>query len=151
VWINAAFNKHYLVALTSLMVLVGLSFQPLAAAMFSVRDTERTLPGTLSFSFPSRYGIQWLNTYERHDCQYDTANRTQSESTVSGSDELADEFIVPWISSLNISYLAFLGAASYASASIIYNINAVPFVKDGYTTASFDVSAAYEVGYTTTC
>ncbi|KAF8156670.1 hypothetical protein B0H34DRAFT_471221 [Crassisporium funariophilum] len=39
VWTRAANNKHYLVALASLMVVLSLSFQPLAAALLVVRDT----------------------------------------------------------------------------------------------------------------
>ncbi|TFK41506.1 hypothetical protein BDQ12DRAFT_570247, partial [Crucibulum laeve] len=44
VWTRAASNKHYLVALASLMVLLSLSFQPLAAALLVVRDTWRQEP-----------------------------------------------------------------------------------------------------------
>ncbi|KAG5637195.1 hypothetical protein H0H81_005408 [Sphagnurus paluster] len=39
VWTNAARNKHYLVALASLMVVLSLAFQPLAAALLVVKDT----------------------------------------------------------------------------------------------------------------
>ncbi|KAF9459137.1 hypothetical protein BDZ94DRAFT_1060738 [Collybia nuda] len=39
VWTNAASNKHYLVALASLMVILSLAFQPLAAALLVVKDT----------------------------------------------------------------------------------------------------------------
>src|SRR4051812_9150548 len=45
VWTRAAANKHYLVALATLMVLLTLAFQPLAAALMVVRDTWWTLPG----------------------------------------------------------------------------------------------------------
>ncbi|KAI0264713.1 hypothetical protein BC834DRAFT_252038 [Gloeopeniophorella convolvens] len=44
VWMRASYNHHYIVALASLMALVALSFQPIAAALFSVRDTYRSLP-----------------------------------------------------------------------------------------------------------
>ncbi|PBK94756.1 hypothetical protein ARMGADRAFT_1164356 [Armillaria gallica] len=44
VWSRAAANKHYLVALASLMVLLSLTFQPLAAALLVVRDTWWGLP-----------------------------------------------------------------------------------------------------------
>ncbi|KAF9476818.1 hypothetical protein BDN70DRAFT_862706 [Pholiota conissans] len=44
VWTRAAKNQHYLVAIASLMVLVTLSFQPLAAALLVVRDTWIQLP-----------------------------------------------------------------------------------------------------------
>ncbi|KAK0211432.1 hypothetical protein IW262DRAFT_1467913 [Armillaria fumosa] len=44
VWSRAAANKHYLVALTSLMALLSLTFQPLAAALLVVRDTWWGLP-----------------------------------------------------------------------------------------------------------
>jgi hypothetical protein len=39
VWISAFWNQHYMVAFATLLVLLGLVFQPLAAAMFTVRDT----------------------------------------------------------------------------------------------------------------
>ncbi|RDB16062.1 hypothetical protein Hypma_003454 [Hypsizygus marmoreus] len=39
VWTSAASNKHYLVALASLMVVLSLAFQPLAAALLVVKDT----------------------------------------------------------------------------------------------------------------
>jgi hypothetical protein len=39
VWISAFWNQHYMVAIATLLVLLGLVFQPLAAAMFTVRDT----------------------------------------------------------------------------------------------------------------
>ncbi|KAF9521556.1 hypothetical protein CPB83DRAFT_865412 [Crepidotus variabilis] len=38
VWGRAAMNRHYLVALASLMVILTLSFQPLASALLSVRE-----------------------------------------------------------------------------------------------------------------
>ncbi|KAI9458861.1 hypothetical protein BJY52DRAFT_399314 [Lactarius psammicola] len=46
VWVKATSNRHYIVALASLMALVALSFQPIAAALFSVRDVYKTLPET---------------------------------------------------------------------------------------------------------
>ncbi|KAL9709934.1 hypothetical protein Ac2012v2_006994 [Leucoagaricus gongylophorus] len=45
VWTRAAANKHYLVVLASLMALLSLSFQPLAAALLSVRNTWMSQPG----------------------------------------------------------------------------------------------------------
>ncbi|KAF8962330.1 hypothetical protein BDZ97DRAFT_1122718 [Flammula alnicola] len=44
VWTRAASNRHYLVALASLMVILTLSFQPLAAALLIVKDTWTQLP-----------------------------------------------------------------------------------------------------------
>ncbi|KAJ3739563.1 hypothetical protein DFH05DRAFT_1560326 [Lentinula detonsa] len=44
VWTHAARNKHYLVALTTLMVLLTLSFQPLAGALLIVRNTWWQMP-----------------------------------------------------------------------------------------------------------
>ncbi|KAI0058622.1 hypothetical protein BV25DRAFT_1810416, partial [Artomyces pyxidatus] len=78
VWVSATYNKHYLVALTSLMALIALAFQPLAAALFTVRDTWRTLP-------------------------------------------------------------SFLGASGFASSAIVYNLADPPFVRDGYSVASFNL------------
>lgn len=46
VWVKASFNRHYIVALASLMALVALSFQPISAALFSVRDIYKALPGS---------------------------------------------------------------------------------------------------------
>ncbi|KAF7761476.1 hypothetical protein Agabi119p4_9468 [Agaricus bisporus var. burnettii] len=45
VWLRAAANKHYLVALASLMALLALAFQPLSAALLSVRDIWFPLDG----------------------------------------------------------------------------------------------------------
>jgi hypothetical protein len=45
VWRRAAANRHYLVAIASLMALLTLSFQPLAAALLVVKDTYIQLPG----------------------------------------------------------------------------------------------------------
>jgi hypothetical protein len=39
VWVSAFWNQHYMVAFATLLVLLALVFQPLAAAMFTVRDT----------------------------------------------------------------------------------------------------------------
>lgn len=47
VWMKAAVNKHYLVALTSLMAIVALTYQPLAAALLVLRDTWTTHPDML--------------------------------------------------------------------------------------------------------
>ncbi|KAL0957578.1 hypothetical protein HGRIS_001362 [Hohenbuehelia grisea] len=44
VWFHAWTNKHYLVFLTSAMVLLSLAFQPLAAALLVVKDTWWTKP-----------------------------------------------------------------------------------------------------------
>lgn len=45
VWTRAASNQHYLVAAASLMGIVCLCFQPLAAALLVVRPTWIQLPG----------------------------------------------------------------------------------------------------------
>lgn len=44
VWLSAALNKHYLVAVSALVVLFGLAAQPLAGALFVVRDTWFSYP-----------------------------------------------------------------------------------------------------------
>ncbi|KAJ3778951.1 hypothetical protein FB446DRAFT_268736 [Lentinula raphanica] len=44
VWTYAARNRHYLVALTTLMVLLTLSFQPLAGALLIVKNTWWQMP-----------------------------------------------------------------------------------------------------------
>jgi Protein of unknown function (DUF3433) len=46
VWIRAFWNQHYLVAIATLVALAALVFQPLGAAMFTVRDTWWPHPGT---------------------------------------------------------------------------------------------------------
>jgi len=46
VWISAFWNQHYMVAIATLLVLLGLVFQPLAAAMFTIRDTYLAHPMT---------------------------------------------------------------------------------------------------------
>jgi hypothetical protein len=45
VWLRAAANKHYLVALASLMALLSLTFQPIAAALLKVQDIWFTMGG----------------------------------------------------------------------------------------------------------
>ena len=66
VWTNAASNKHYLVALASLMVLLSFAFQPLAAALLVVKDTYWQEPGMLRV-FASIFGFhsRWLLCYHR--------------------------------------------------------------------------------------
>ena len=44
VWTIAARNRHWLVSLASLLVLVTFCFQPLAAALFNVQDVFRADP-----------------------------------------------------------------------------------------------------------
>lgn len=44
VWISAFWNRHYMVAIATLLALFSLVFQPLAAALFTVRDTWWTHP-----------------------------------------------------------------------------------------------------------
>lgn len=44
VWTRATANRHYLVALATLMVILTLSFQPLAAALLTVTDTWYQAP-----------------------------------------------------------------------------------------------------------
>jgi hypothetical protein len=48
VWVKAASNRHVVVALSAIMTLLSLSFQPLSAALFSVRDVFEDLPGSAS-------------------------------------------------------------------------------------------------------
>ncbi|KAG6876440.1 hypothetical protein C0993_003142 [Termitomyces sp. T159_Od127] len=62
VWTNAASNRHYLVALTSLMVLLSLLFQPLSAALLVVKDTYLPLPD-VTLNTTSAIGLN-------HDLQY---------------------------------------------------------------------------------
>ncbi|TFK47572.1 hypothetical protein OE88DRAFT_1665776 [Heliocybe sulcata] len=44
VWMRAAANKHYIVALASLMAITSLALQPLGAALLTVRDTWLATP-----------------------------------------------------------------------------------------------------------
>ncbi|KAI0053224.1 hypothetical protein FA95DRAFT_1552731 [Auriscalpium vulgare] len=44
VWMTATSNRHWIVTFASLAALWALAFQPLAAALFTVRDTFWTLP-----------------------------------------------------------------------------------------------------------
>ena len=45
VWMQAIRNKHFLVALATLMGLLALTFQPLAAALLTTKDTWWSPPG----------------------------------------------------------------------------------------------------------
>lgn len=55
VWTRAYNNKHYLVALASLMVVLSLAFQPLASALLVVKDTWWIEPGELFHTHQSHY------------------------------------------------------------------------------------------------
>jgi len=46
VWVQASTNRHYIVALASILALLALSFQPVSAALFSLRDVYERLPDT---------------------------------------------------------------------------------------------------------
>jgi Protein of unknown function (DUF3433) len=46
IWLTAFFNRHYVVAVSSIMVLLALSFQPFSAVLFSVREVFMELPGS---------------------------------------------------------------------------------------------------------
>jgi hypothetical protein len=60
VWISAFWNRHYMVAFATLLALLALVFQPLAAAMFTVRNTWLAHPITNV----SNLGIIGLNQDE---------------------------------------------------------------------------------------
>jgi hypothetical protein len=47
-------NKHYVVTLSTLMVILSLCFSPLSASLFTVRDTYLIQPST---TVDSLYGI----------------------------------------------------------------------------------------------
>ena len=48
VWMKAVSNRHYVVALSSIVTLLVLSFQPLSAALFGIREVFEALPGSAS-------------------------------------------------------------------------------------------------------
>lgn len=49
VWVRAAANRHYLVTLASLMVILSSSLEPLAAALLNVKSTWWQEPGASCF------------------------------------------------------------------------------------------------------
>ncbi|KII91113.1 hypothetical protein PLICRDRAFT_155954 [Plicaturopsis crispa FD-325 SS-3] len=100
VWTNATRNKHYLVALATLMVLVSLTFQPLAAAVFSVRDTYIPVPNV------QVNNLQLIGLNQNAQFQ---------------------------------DLTAFLSAAGYASASVLYDIGDPDFIHDTYTIGEFQL------------
>lgn len=100
VWTSAAYNRHYLVALASLMVVLSLAFQPLAAALLVVKDT-------------------WLPEPDV------TLNNLAAIGLNQG---------------LQFNDLtAFVTAAGYASASVLYRLGAPPFTNGPYTVAPFQL------------
>lgn len=68
VWTQAAGNKHYLVALATLMVLLTISFQPLSAALLVVRDTwwhepDMSVQSLRSLGFNNSFEFQQLTPF----------------------------------------------------------------------------------------
>ncbi|KAF8880015.1 hypothetical protein BD779DRAFT_1550009 [Infundibulicybe gibba] len=100
VWTRAASNKHYLVALASLMVVLSLSFQPLAAALLAVRDTYIQEPDV-------------------------TLNSLKAIS------------LNPNVQVTDLT--AFLTAAGYASASVLYHFPDPSFINGPYSVAPFQL------------
>ncbi|GLB39261.1 hypothetical protein LshimejAT787_0604230 [Lyophyllum shimeji] len=100
VWTSAAYNKHYLVALASLMVVLSLSFQPLAAALLVVKDTWLQVPDV-------------------------TLNNLAAIGLNQGG-QFND-------------LTAFVTAAGYASASVLYRLGDPPFIHGPYTVAPFQL------------
>ena len=120
VWTIAARNRHYVVTLASLMVIVTLCISPLSGALFSVRDTYLAQPDQ-------------------------NATSTRAISLNLG-DSYQDLTGIPFFSPpeknapLTTRILAaFVTAAGYASASILYSLGDPSFVHDGYTVAPFEV------------
>ncbi|KAF8067656.1 hypothetical protein FPV67DRAFT_1581278 [Lyophyllum atratum] len=100
VWTNAAYNKHYLVALASLMVVLSLAFQPLAAALLVVKDTWLPEPD-ITLNNLAAIGLN-------QDLQFNDLT-------------------------------AFVTAAGYASASVLYHLGDPPFINGQYTVAPFQL------------
>jgi hypothetical protein len=50
VWMHALRNKHFLVALATLIGLLALTFQPLAAALLTTKDTWWHAPGLFLYA-----------------------------------------------------------------------------------------------------
>ncbi|KAF5380067.1 hypothetical protein D9615_006118 [Tricholomella constricta] len=100
VWKNAAANKHYLVALASLMVVLSLAFQPLAAALLVVKD------------------VWW----QAPDITLDTVQ------AIGLNQDLQFEDLT-----------SFVTAAGFASASVLYRLADIPFIRGPYTVAPFQL------------
>jgi Protein of unknown function (DUF3433) len=67
IWLTAFFNRHYVVAVSSIMVLLALSFQPLSAALFSVREVFMELPGSAPITIIPDLAPSFSNC--SHKCQ----------------------------------------------------------------------------------
>ncbi|KAH0581767.1 hypothetical protein J132_10903 [Termitomyces sp. J132] len=100
VWTKAAYNRHWLVVLASLMVLISLLFQPLSAALLSVKDTWLPLP--------------------------DVTRENLGAIGLNQSAQFQD-------------LTAFLTAAGFASASVLYSLPDPPFIHGQYTIAPFEL------------
>ncbi|KAF8986696.1 hypothetical protein BDQ17DRAFT_1436120 [Cyathus striatus] len=82
VWVRAASNTHYLVTLSSLMVIICLAFQPLAAALLIVKDvywTEPDLTVTNVNALGFNYALQTIDL-----TSYLTASGYAGASTLYG-------------------------------------------------------------------
>ncbi|KAF5346377.1 hypothetical protein D9756_011395 [Leucocoprinus leucothites] len=118
VWSRAAANRHYLVALASLMVLLSMSFQPLAAALLAVRDTWLAQPGK-SIQFHAIYKFRanrllGVNIFNQRAIGLNQNNQFNDLTS-------------------------FLTASGYAGASILYDLGDPPFIHQGYTVGLFDL------------
>lgn len=58
VWVRAAANRHYLVTLTSLMLILTTCLGPLAAALLNVKSTWLQEPGACCFWVSQRHWIR---------------------------------------------------------------------------------------------
>lgn len=82
VWTEAARNKHYLVSLASLMLLMTLTFQPLAAALFVVKDTYWGEPGEPTTITDHALQIRQLMVVLRHGSKYAINRWAEPECTI---------------------------------------------------------------------
>ena len=119
------------------MALLALSFQPIAAALFSVRDIYKTLPGSPC----DHYFFVFFTHFRISDTSVNNL-RALSLNQDEQVQDLTSAFPVRFVDATadcGGGCVGFLGASGLASASIVYGLGDPAFVHDGYTVGTFEV------------
>lgn len=116
-------NKHWIVALTTSIVLCCLALQPLAAALITVKDTPWTQPAVT------------VNNLAAISLNQNSAFQDLTSKLVHSLNERT----LTYFSS------AFLTSAGYASASAMFKLSDPPFTSGGYAVSKFDVCSVSQI------
>lgn len=110
-------NRHFIVAITTSIVLCCLALQPLAAALITVKDTPWAQPAVTV----NNLAAISLNQNSAFQDLTSKAIVTVNPAVAHG---------------INI---AFLTSAGYASASAMFNLSDPPFTNKGFAVSTFEV------------